>query len=151
MEKLRSRVSLPSTSSTLQRPDMICVTVGKRRKFVELTSVQAVIAAGDYTELLLADASSRLCSRRMRDWETSLPQKDFMRVHRAAIVRVDAVESFEKQGDGGPAPRACPADPRQPSPVAQRSGQFRSKRQGPLGKKFRPRAYPESKPPFWTP
>lgn len=80
---------------------MICVTVGKRRKFVELTSVQAVIAAGDYTELLLADASSRLCSRRMRDWETSLPQKDFMRVHRAAIVRVDAVESFEKQGDGG--------------------------------------------------
>lgn len=65
-------------------------------RFVEASAVLAVRAAGDYTEVVLADGARPLVRTTLAQWEARLPPNAFVRVHRSALVQLAAIERLER-------------------------------------------------------
>lgn len=64
--------------------------------FVKIQSIVVIQSADDYTSVHTADGVFSLCARSLKEWEDRLPSKHFLRIHRGAIVNLDAVERMEK-------------------------------------------------------
>ena len=65
---------------------------------VPLSEIHWIEADGDYT-VVHTRGNRRITERRsVREWEGLLPKEDFIRVHRGAIVRVDAIARLERGG-----------------------------------------------------
>lgn len=98
---------------------LITLTTDNGLRVVQRERVALIRAAGDYTEVFLSDGSSELSRCSMRSWDDRLSPHGFVRTHRSALVRIDAIRRFERdQGAGSvwvhgldtPAPvgrRAC--------------------------------------------
>ena len=65
-----------------------------------LADILWIEAAGDYAQLHTAD-KTYLCSAGLGDLEERLDQRRFLRVHRSAIVAVEAIAHLESDGEGG--------------------------------------------------
>jgi two-component system, LytTR family, response regulator len=76
--------------------DRIMLPVGQAWRLVKLRAIDLIYAAGDYSEVHLADASHLVTLRSLRCWERRLPEKHFIRVHRSAIVNADAIDRLEE-------------------------------------------------------
>lgn len=70
---------------------------GRRRVRVDLKDLTLLAAEGDYVRLHTGDRQ-HLIRGRLKDFASSLPTEQFMRVHRSSIVRLDAVRALERSG-----------------------------------------------------
>jgi DNA-binding LytR/AlgR family response regulator len=65
---------------------------------VPLSEIRWIEADGDYT-VVHTGGNRRITERRsVREWEGLLPKEAFIRVHRGAIVRADAIARLERGG-----------------------------------------------------
>ena len=72
--------------------------IGAGSVAVPLSEIRWIQADGDYTVVHIR-GNRRLTERRsVREWEGLLPKEDFLRVHRGAIVRADAIARLERGG-----------------------------------------------------
>lgn len=63
---------------------------------VKASSIVALRAARNYTEIWLADGSSVLDLRPLSIWEALVPQASFLRIHRTTIVNLLHVQGVER-------------------------------------------------------
>lgn len=84
-------------SSTLK--ETLTVGAGRSRVRVGVSEIRWIEAAGDYVCLHLGDAE-HLLAERLKHLEAKLDSRRFVRVHRSAIVNVDAVEKLRHLGHG---------------------------------------------------
>jgi two-component system LytT family response regulator len=68
-------------------------------RFVPLRSIVAIVSAENYTEVSLLDGARWLIRTTMDTWERMLPAELFARVHRTALVNIDAIEHVERAPD----------------------------------------------------
>ena len=81
---------------TVTYDDRLFLRLGQERVFVRVRDIVALHAEGDGSTLLLAPHAARKPSARsLREWEHRLPDRQFVRIHRSAIVNLDYVERFE--------------------------------------------------------
>jgi hypothetical protein len=77
---------------------LIHLRIGAGSVAVPLSEIHWIEADGDYT-VVHTRGNRRITERRsVREWEGLLPKEDFIRVHRGAIVRVDAIARLERGG-----------------------------------------------------
>ena len=76
--------------------DRIMLPVDRAWKLVKLRAIELIYAAGDYSEVHLFDSTQLVTLRSLRCWEQCLPARQFVRVHRSAIVNADAIEQLEE-------------------------------------------------------
>jgi len=77
---------------------LIHLRIGAGSVAVPLSEIHWIEADGDYT-VVHTRGNRRITERRsVREWEGLLPKEDFIRVHRGAIVRVDAISRLERGG-----------------------------------------------------
>ena len=69
-------------------------------RFVPVTTVVAIVAAGSYSEVRTADGRTDLVHRTLEEWEERLPAI-FRRVHRSTIVNLDQIVGTEPLLTGG--------------------------------------------------
>jgi two-component system, LytTR family, response regulator len=81
-------------SKTPRTPARIAVRDGGRFIFVTTNEIDAIVAAGNYVELR---AGGKVYSLRatLASMNARLDPKEFVRVHRSALVRVDRIASIE--------------------------------------------------------
>jgi len=96
---LEEESSLPLRS--LSYEDRILVESNQRSLLVPVASIQCILAAGDYAELVIAKHGRLLTSRSLHLWEERLPARRFLRVHRSTIVNLEQVERLEPSFSGG--------------------------------------------------
>lgn len=84
------------TKPQLDPDDRLMLPVDKFYKLVKVRAIVWILAAGDYSEVHLADGAKLLVLKSLREWEERLPDKQFIRIHRSAIVNVDAIEKVEE-------------------------------------------------------
>lgn len=77
----------------------LTVRSGRRRVRVRVSDIRWIEAAGDYVRLHV-DGADHLLSERLKNLEQRLDPTRFVRVHRSAIVNVDAVETLKHLGHG---------------------------------------------------
>lgn len=90
-----SRVPFPAFAPEAR---LFHLRIGAGSVAVPLSEIRWIEADGDYTVVHIR-GNRRLTERRsVREWEGLLPKEDFIRVHRGAIVRVDAIARLERGG-----------------------------------------------------
>ncbi len=94
---LTTYAAVGAAGSRLRYDDSLFLRVDDGMRFLKISSVAAISAAGDYTEVLTRGKGGGLTSLSMRDWETRLPAGRFCRIHRSTIVNLDCVERVEER------------------------------------------------------
>ena len=82
------------------RARRIGVRVGNRIVLVDLDMIEWVEADGDYVRLHTG-GDIHLVSRSLRELGRLLGSKDYVRIHRSIIVRIDQVRELRRDPDGG--------------------------------------------------
>ena len=77
--------------------DFILANSGRKSKFVKISSIKCVLAAGVYSEILTDENEKFLFLRPLIEWESRLPAKNFLRIHRSTIVNLEFIERIEKK------------------------------------------------------
>jgi two-component system LytT family response regulator len=102
-ERLRKTIERLRQEDVPHRPpgrvaynDVLSLNVGGALKFVKVSQVQCLLAEGNYTFMCTADGKKDLVTRSLREWETVLPKRQFVRIHRSTLINVDHVEKIEK-------------------------------------------------------
>jgi two-component system LytT family response regulator len=76
----------------LRSEDYVFVTLGKQRRFVSMQEIICITANDNYTELWITDSSATIkramMLRSMNEWEQTLPEQLFQRIHRSTIINL---------------------------------------------------------------
>ncbi len=87
------RASRAGTES--EKPNALFVKADGRLVKVDLSGIQWCEAQGDYV-MIHTSERSLLAATSMRKIEEELPRRDFFRVHRSYIVRLDQIDDIEE-------------------------------------------------------
>ena len=68
--------------------DHLFVNTGGRARFVKISSIVYISAAGSHSEVVTADGRRALLPKPLREWEARLPTAHFARIHRSTIVNL---------------------------------------------------------------
>src|SRR5262249_24831709 len=83
------------TKSKLSYDDYIFIKTQGRAGFIKLNTIVYILATGDYTEIHTTSGEKKLVLKSMREWEESLPERHFLRIHRAIIINIEFTEKVE--------------------------------------------------------
>jgi len=67
------------------------VKLSNSYQFVKLSSIVKIESADDYSVLFLASGESHLTGKSLKEWESRLPESNFVRIHRFTIINTDHV------------------------------------------------------------
>ncbi|MEM7135159.1 MAG: LytTR family DNA-binding domain-containing protein [Myxococcota bacterium] len=84
----RWRSDSDATQGRWRPNDRVCLKEGKRMKFCVVGEIVFIQAAGDYTEIHLADDHVAIVRQRLVYWESRLPES-FVRIHRSTLVNLE--------------------------------------------------------------
>jgi two-component system LytT family response regulator len=94
--RLREDAGGDRPASRLEYGDFVFLPVDGRSRFLRVNQIVSVAAAGDATVLTTADGVRGRVPRSLRSWEERLPPKQFVRIHREALVNLQFVERIEE-------------------------------------------------------
>ncbi len=76
--------------------DSIFLMVNNTYQFVKVSSIINITSAGNYSEIHTNIKVKGLVLKSMREWESRLPQNNFVRIHRNAIVNLEFMDHIEE-------------------------------------------------------
>jgi DNA-binding LytR/AlgR family response regulator len=76
--------------------DRLLVPINRHFELIKVTCIEAILSAGDYSEVHLIDGVRMFMLRSLREWLARLPEKHFVRVHRSTILNVDRIDRVEE-------------------------------------------------------
>ena len=80
----------------LEFGDFVFLPVDGRSRFLRVNQIVSIAAAGDATVVSTADGLRGRVPRSLKSWEERLPPKQFVRIHREALVNLQFVERIEE-------------------------------------------------------
>ncbi|HKH90271.1 MAG TPA: LytTR family DNA-binding domain-containing protein [Gemmatimonadaceae bacterium] len=84
------------SAGPLAYDDRLFLRIDDRMAFLAVRDVVAIVADGDNATLWLANGRVVRVRKSLRSWEERLPAKQFVRIHRSALVNLTAVERVEE-------------------------------------------------------
>lgn len=87
----------PETGSRpLAYDDFLFLPFGSGSRFLKVSEIKCVCAAGSYSEVITGDDQKALVLKPLGEWEVRLPDKHFARIHRGTLINVAFVERTDK-------------------------------------------------------
>lgn len=80
----------------LETEDRILLTIENQPKLLKIDKIKCINAVGDYSNILTTESRKYFVRKTMKDWESILPEKSFIRIHRSTIINLDAIDKIEK-------------------------------------------------------
>ena len=97
LERLdREVVDRHEPKQKLQYEDPLFLTINGHLRFLRVSSIVYIQAAGDYSELILNEGKKGLVLKSMTEWERRLPETHFCRIHRSTIVNINHIDRIEE-------------------------------------------------------
>ncbi len=92
--------SLPAADELrlLTYDDRLLVPLDRRPQLLRVADIAAMTSADDYAELHTRAGKSALLGQSLSTWEQRLPPSHFFRIHRSALINLDALVSLEEKG-----------------------------------------------------
>jgi len=75
--------------------DRIFLEIGNRSIFLKVCDISHINSSGDYSEVFTTGKQKFLIEKSLREWETRLPEKHFLRIHRQTIINLEEIEEIE--------------------------------------------------------
>jgi two-component system, LytTR family, response regulator len=80
----------------LEYEDVIFLMLNNKFRFLKIKTIQAILAASDYTEIHTIDGHRGITQKTMKEWEQRLPENYFSRIHRSTIINTELIENIEE-------------------------------------------------------
>ncbi len=80
---------------SLDFDDRVFLELGEKSVFLKVKDISHIISAGDYSEVFSVNQQKFLIEKPLKEWETRLPEKYFLRIHRQTIINLEEVENIE--------------------------------------------------------
>ncbi|MBN1273867.1 MAG: response regulator transcription factor [Candidatus Aminicenantes bacterium] len=97
LERLDSQEKEPrKRTRNLAYEDRLFLMIGRHFKFLKISTILSISAAGDYSEVLTADGKKGLTLKSMKEWEIRLPVRHFIRIHRSTIINMEYIVRVEE-------------------------------------------------------
>jgi two-component system, LytTR family, response regulator len=80
----------------LEYEDVIFLLLNNKYRFLKISSIEAILASADYTEVHTIDGHRGITQKTMREWEQRLPDSYFYRIHRSTIINTELIENIEE-------------------------------------------------------
>jgi two-component system LytT family response regulator len=94
--RLREDAGADRPARRLEYGDFVFLPVDGRSRFLRVNQIVSVAAAGDATVVTTGDGVRGRVPRSLRSWQERLPPKQFVRIHREALVNLQFVERIEE-------------------------------------------------------
>jgi DNA-binding response OmpR family regulator len=65
-------------------------------RFVKIDSIRCITAEDKYTKVFLNTNEKIISSLSLKEWESMIPAKNFLRIHRATIINLESIEKVDK-------------------------------------------------------
>jgi two-component system, LytTR family, response regulator len=92
----REETSSPSPKRVLDYDDAMLLPFNTHLKFLRVSSIVYIQAAGDYSEVFTNDGIKGLTQKSMAEWEQRLPEKYFCRIHRSTIANIEYISKIDE-------------------------------------------------------
>lgn len=89
----------PGPKTRFEYADHLFVRTNTKARFVPVKSIQAIVAAGAYSEILTSTGEGWFVLRSIKEWTNRLPVSRFVRIHRSTIVNVEFVDRIERRSN----------------------------------------------------
>lgn len=99
MKRVRQRIAATAavpSDTRLKMDDTFLVKTMSEKKLVKVRDLKSVIAYGEYSWLYWDKGKGALLRKSLKQWETELPDSQFVRIHRHAIINLAFLERVEK-------------------------------------------------------
>ncbi len=97
----RTAISLPAPSDArLGLDDSFLVKTMTEKKFIQVRAVKSLVAYGEYSWVHWDNGKGALLRKALKQWETELPENQFVRIHRNAIINLAFLERVERLSSG---------------------------------------------------
>jgi two-component system LytT family response regulator len=90
-----------SDDTRLGLDDTILVKNTSEKKLIRVREVKRIIAYGEYSWVYWEKGRGALLRKPLKQWEAELPEHQFIRIHRQAIINLAFLERVEKPFSGG--------------------------------------------------
>ncbi|MEW6507437.1 MAG: response regulator [Bacteroidota bacterium] len=100
--RLQKNISAAKTSKNLNNTkvynmdDKIMIKTGTKMQLLAVKEIKCIRADNPYILLKFADGKNSLQRQTLDEWETKLPQKFFLRIHRSTIINTEFIVKIEK-------------------------------------------------------
>jgi len=97
IERLNNeKTDKPKPFTKLKYNDRLFTTIGNSLQFLKISTILIIQSDGDYTNINTTEGTHGLITKSMKEWEERLPETNFCRIHRGAIINTDYIENIEK-------------------------------------------------------
>lgn len=80
----------------IDKDNFLLLDIGKSIERVKINLIECIIADNVFTNLYMTDGKMIKIRKPLTEWEELLPDKIFVRIHRAVIINLDYVKQIEK-------------------------------------------------------
>jgi two-component system LytT family response regulator len=80
----------------LEPDDNIFLMVNNSYHFIKVNTFIKIMSAGNYSEIFTESKLKGLVLKSMREWEMRLPENNFVRIHRNAIINLEYLDHIEE-------------------------------------------------------
>jgi len=103
-ERLKIALSRFSKNLPVEEPikkrysynDKLIVNVRDGYQMFNISDIKAITADGDYSYLVISAQKKQILIKSLKEWETLLPEANFIRIHRSTIINVGYINHIEK-------------------------------------------------------
>lgn len=103
LSRLRKRL-LSSRNTTMAENDKptgaFIVKTSTERRLVNVRDIRRIMASGEYSQVYWDDEKYTLLRKSLKLWTTELPQAQFIRIHRHAIVNLAYIDHISRRPNG---------------------------------------------------
>jgi DNA-binding LytR/AlgR family response regulator len=85
-------------SNQTKKNDHLLIKIGAKLKIIEFSRIVCITALKEYSKVTTDDDCKIIIRKSIRNWVETLPDKNFLRIHRATIVNMSFLEKIEKSG-----------------------------------------------------
>lgn len=80
----------------LKEDERIFLSSTNKTQFVKVSDIVCITAESEYSVVHMSEGSRITLRKLLKEWETILPEVNFLRIHRSTIINLSFVESVEK-------------------------------------------------------
>jgi two-component system, LytTR family, response regulator len=96
----RVEALLENIEYSVENPKSITVPTGTTFEVVELDSIMYIEASGNFSILVMEKGKRILASRKLKEFEETLPIAHFLRVHHSFIINLNKIKKYQKGRSG---------------------------------------------------
>ena len=94
-EKLNEEInSFESDKPQVRRDDHIIIKIGKKIKLIKFSEIICITALKEYSCIRTSTNLEIIARKSMRNWSKTLPENNFLRIHRATIINLNFIDKI---------------------------------------------------------